>query len=83
MKIRISVCLPLTLLALAWVSATSSTSPIQNPVLKWQYGGCTSWCMTGWYASPAVADLDSSGTQEVIWASYKVFVVDGQTGDEI
>lgn len=83
MKVRFALSLPLLLLALSWVSVASSTSPIQEPVLKWQYAGCTSWCMTGWYASPAVADLDGDGTQEVIWASYKVFVVDGQTGDEV
>jgi hypothetical protein len=69
MKIGISVCLPLTLLALFWVSVASSTSPIQRPILKWQHGGCTSWCMTGWYASPAVADLDGDDDLEIIVAS--------------
>ena len=33
-----------------------------TPVLKWQRGGCfASWCQTGWYSSPAVADLDGDG----------------------
>ena len=54
---------------------------IGTPVLKWQRAGCySSWCQTGWYASPAVADLDSDGKQEVIWAAYSIFVVDGATG---
>lgn len=28
------------------------------------------WCETGWYASPAVADLDKDGRQEVLWGGY-------------
>lgn len=32
------------------------------PFLKWQKGGCyPSWCETGWYSSPAPADLDGDG----------------------
>jgi hypothetical protein len=38
---------------------------IQAPVLKWQHGGCTFWCETGWYSSPAVADLDVVVLMEV------------------
>src|SRR5438874_30057 len=33
------------------------------PVLMWKNGGCTSWCQNGWYASPAVTDLDGDGQQ--------------------
>ncbi len=40
-------------------SPTKTTSTIAAPVLKWANGGCySSWCETGWYSSPAVADLD-------------------------
>jgi len=54
---------------------------IQTPVLKWQRGGCySSWCETGWYSSPAVADLDGDGTPEVIAATYTLFVLNGATG---
>ncbi len=54
---------------------------IQAPVLKWQRGGCyTSWCETGWYSSPAVADLDGDGTMEVIGAAYTLFVLNGEDG---
>lgn len=54
---------------------------IQPPTLKWQHGGCySSWCETGWYASPAVADLDGDGAPEVIGAAYTIFVLDGATG---
>ena len=54
---------------------------VQAPVIKWQQGGCyNSWCETGWYSSPAVADLDGDGAIEVIGAAYTVFVLNGDTG---
>ncbi len=60
---------------------TVSRTAIQPPVLKWQDGGCyNSWCETGWYSSPAVADLDGDGAPEVIGSPYTIFVLDGATG---
>lgn len=53
---------------------------VNAPVLKWFYGGCTSWCQTGWYASPAVANLDGDPQAEVIWGSYDLVALDGITG---
>src|SRR5689334_25044287 len=54
---------------------------VSAPVLKWQRGGCTAGgCQTGWYASPAVADLDRDGAPEVIWGSYDVVALAGATG---
>jgi hypothetical protein len=53
---------------------------VNAPILKWQRGGCTSWCQTGWYASPAVADLDGDAQPEVIWGAYDLFVLNGATG---
>ncbi|MDY7080234.1 MAG: hypothetical protein SXV54_25410 [Chloroflexota bacterium] len=54
---------------------------IQTPVLEWQHGGCySSWCETGWYSSPAVADLDDDGTMEVIGGVYTVFILNGEDG---
>jgi hypothetical protein len=53
---------------------------VQRPVLKWQHGGCTSWCETGWYSSPAAADLDGNGSVEVIAAAYSLFIIEGETG---
>jgi hypothetical protein len=51
------------------------------PTLKWKFGGSLgSWCETGWYSSPAVADLDGDGFPEVIGAAYSVFALDGRTG---
>ena len=55
---------------------------IQIPVLKWSHGGCyTSWCETGWYASPAVVDLDGNGSIEVLGGAYSLFVLNGQNGE--
>ncbi len=56
---------------------------VQAPVLKWQDGGCySSWCETGWSASPAVADLDNDGNMEVLGATYSLFVLNGEDGTE-
>ena len=52
------------------------------PILKWQLGGCyNSWCETGWYSSPAAADLDGDGQVEVIASAYSIFVLNGSTGN--
>ncbi len=56
-------------------------SAVPAPVLKWQRGGCfSSWCQTGWYSSPAIADLDRDGAPEVVWGSYDVVALNGATG---
>lgn len=55
--------------------------PVPAPVLKWQRGGCyNSWCETGWYSSPAVADLDGNGTYEVIGGQYTFTILNGTDG---
>jgi len=57
---------------------------VQAPVLKWKEGGCySSWCETGWYSSPAVADLDGNGTKEIIASAYSVVALEGATGEVI
>lgn len=54
---------------------------ISAPILKWQQGGCyNSWCETGWYASPAVANIDLDPQAEVIAGSYDLVALDGLTG---
>ncbi len=83
-----SKCLPLIFLFL--VFSLQGTEPnisaarlqtVQAPVLKWQHGGCySSWCETGWYSSPAVADLDGDGTAEVVAGAYTIFILNGEDG---
>src|SRR3972149_3621360 len=47
--------------------------------LKWQR--CPPWyCETGWYASPAVGDIDDDGQAEVLWGGYTLMSVNGATG---
>ncbi|MBI1881492.1 MAG: VCBS repeat-containing protein [Chloroflexi bacterium] len=76
----------LTFLLLAGLPASTQAVParvVNAPVLKWAYGGCfSSWCKTGWYASPAVANLDGDPQAEVIWGSYDVVALDGVSGSE-
>ena len=54
---------------------------VRAPILKWQQGGCyTSWCETGWYASPSVANIDLDPQAEVIAGSYDLVALDGLSG---
>lgn len=76
------LCLTLCVIALSSLRALARAAPsISAPVLKWQNGGCqTTWCRTGWYASPVVADLDGDQQAEVIWTDSRVVVVNGADG---
>ncbi len=80
------VVLAIPLLALSGINPQTATraaslQAVQAPEPKWQNGGCYySWCETGWYSSPAVADLDNDGTMEVIGAAYTLFVLNGEDG---
>ena len=65
---------------LFWTAGPEAAADVAEPVLKWERGGCTSWCQTGWYASPAVADIDDDGQPEVVWGSYDLVSLDGTTG---
>lgn len=58
-----------------------AVNAIAAPSLKWAYGGCfSSWCQTGWYSSPAVADTNGDGRSEVLWGSYDLVAVSGTDG---
>ena len=84
MKIRLVLATLFLLVSGLPHPTTQPVTPqaIDAPTLKWQHGGCySSWCETGWYSSPAVADLDGDGTMEVIASAYTIFVLDGATGD--
>jgi hypothetical protein len=54
---------------------------MRAPVLKWQKGGCFStWCQTGWYSSPAVANIDNDPQLEILAGTYDLTALDGETG---
>lgn len=76
------VCL--TLFSISPATFAQPAQTINTPVLKWSKAGCLSgiWCDTGWYSSPAVADLDNDGKPEVIWTDYKIHVINGEDGTE-
>lgn len=81
MKVGLAFLLIVLLAAPGAQARSAAPHTIAAPVLKWQRGGCyNSWCETGWYASPAVADLDNDGKPEVIAGAYTVFILDGATG---
>src|SRR3989442_14578977 len=75
---RCAVLLPALILG-AGAGAHGAEAPsFGAPVLKWQRGGCfASWCQTGWYSSPAVADLNGDGQPDVIWGAYDVVSLNG------
>ena len=56
-----------------------STAALGTPVLQWQRCPAT-FCETGWYASPAVIDVDDDGVIEVLWGGYTLLSVRGDTG---
>ena len=59
----------------------SVAQSINEPILKWAYGGCySSWCETGWYSSPVVADLNGDGHMDIVSSAYSIISVDGETG---
>ncbi|BDG05426.1 FG-GAP repeat domain-containing protein [Anaeromyxobacter oryzae] len=62
---------------------TPSAGPVAYgaPELLWARGGCfESWCQTGWYASPALADLDGDGVPEVVWGASDVVALRASDG---
>lgn len=73
----------LIFLTLLLITPTISAG-INPPTLKWWGKGGGPYLMYGGYAgSPAVVDLNGDNRQEVIWADYMIYVVDGETGDPI
>ncbi|HZY43684.1 MAG TPA: VCBS repeat-containing protein, partial [Anaerolineae bacterium] len=84
MRIRlVAVIVLLNLLAavattMTLATALTPTAPFQLS-LKWQR--CPTWyCETGWYASPAVVDVDGDGQVEALWGGYTLMSVNGSSG---
>ncbi|MBI5564631.1 MAG: VCBS repeat-containing protein [Chloroflexi bacterium] len=80
MKIlRLTAALIVAAVALSVANQVLRAAPAYTLTLKWQR--CyPDWCETGWYASPAVADLDKDGRQEVLWGGYTLMAVNGFSG---
>ena len=58
-------------------AATASSPP---PALLWSSGGCTTFCQTGWYSSPAVYEFSGDGNVYVIAASQDTVLLNASTG---
>ena len=71
---------PRTLLLAGIALGATAHADVRTPVLRWQYGGCTSFCQTGWYSSPAIVDVDGDGQAEVVAGSYDLVLLNGATG---
>ncbi len=63
-----------------FAASHDANAAIGAPTLKWSRCWPGSWCETGWYASPAVADIDGDGQKEVLWGGYTLMAVNGATG---
>jgi uncharacterized repeat protein (TIGR01451 family) len=64
--------------AAAQLGAQPVTLYAQTKLWQTCYPG--NWCETGWYASPAVADLHHNGKPVVLWGGYTLMALDGATG---
>lgn len=59
----------------------SAAAAVPAPLPKWSYAGCSAGnCQTGWYASPAVGDIDGDGQAEVVWGGQNLGAYNGATG---
>jgi hypothetical protein len=63
----------------AFAAAPSALAEIGAPTLQWERCGPT-FCQTGWYASPAVADVDRDGVVDVLGGGYTLLSLRGDTG---
>ena len=82
MKIRFTLFFLFVILMAGLQTSVTRAGGIAAPVQKWTYGGCINgpYCATGWYASPAVADLDGDNQPEVIWGGYDLYALNGADG---
>ena len=72
---RVLVCL----LFAAIAAADARAGLPAPPAFKWQR--CpAAFCETGWYASPAAADVDGDGQVDALWGGYTLMAVNGSSG---
>ena len=82
---------PLLLLALVACGASAAGGPptappppgVGAPQLLRSRGGCEGWgCQTGWYASPAVGELDGDpASREIVWGAYDLVALRADGGE--
>src|SRR4051812_937501 len=69
----------LSLLSAGPAALTARPAALYALTQQWQR--CPPWfCETGWYASPAVGDLNHDGQPDVVWGGYTLMAVNGVTG---
>jgi uncharacterized repeat protein (TIGR01451 family) len=78
--LRLTLIVVAVLGALGLIQHLVMAAPAYTVTQKWQRCYPGNWCETGWYASPAVADLDKDGKPEVLWGGYTLMVVTGTNG---
>lgn len=77
LRLTLIICAALGTLAL--IGQLTRAAPAYTITQKWQR--CPAWyCETGWYASPAVVDVDQDGQVEALWGGYTLMAVNGSTG---
>jgi uncharacterized repeat protein (TIGR01451 family) len=78
--LRLVVIIAATLGAIALIGQIVTAAPAYTIAQKWQRCYPGNWCETGWYASPAIADLDKDGTPDVLWGGYTLLALNGSNG---
>lgn len=78
--LRLTLIVIFALGAIIFIGQIVTAAPAYTITQKWQRCYPGNWCETGWYASPAVADLDKDGTPEVLWGGYTLMDVNGSNG---
>ncbi len=77
--LRLTLVIAATVLFIILFGSTIKAAPTYTITQKWQR--CPPWyCETGWYASPAVVDVDQDGQVEALWGGYTLMAVNGGNG---
>jgi cysteine-rich repeat protein len=57
---------------------------IAAPVLKWQSGSCQDiYCASSWFSSVSVVDLGQDNSKEVVYAGYRINLLDPADGSDL
>jgi uncharacterized repeat protein (TIGR01451 family) len=77
--LRLAFVIAAALCAVGFLRQLVTAAPAYTVTQKWQR--CPAWyCETGWYASPAVIDVDKDGQVEALWGGYTLMAVNGSNG---